>query len=84
MVGAGLGIGSSLTTFGADWAEDGLDWDDFKNLGANLGLDVLGLIPGGGAASKGVKIAKTLGKYASRAMATVAAYQGLSNADNII
>jgi hypothetical protein len=84
IVGAGLGIGSSLTTFGADWAEDGLDWSDIKNLGVNLGLDVLGLIPGGGAASKGVKIAKTLGKYASRAMATVAAYQGLSNADNII
>lgn len=84
VIGAGLGIGSSLTTFGADWAEDGLDWGDVKNLGANLGLDVLGLIPAGGAASKGVKIAKTLGKYASRAMATVAAYQGLSNADNII
>lgn len=83
-IGAGLGIGSSLTTFGADWAEDGLDWGDFKSLGANLGLDVLGLIPGGGAASKGVKIAKTLGKYASRAMAAVATYQGLSNANNII
>lgn len=84
IVGAGLGVGSSLTTFGADWAEDGLDWGDVKNLGANLGLDVLGLIPGGGAASKGVKIAKTLGKYASRAMAAVAAYQGLSNSNNII
>lgn len=84
IVGAGLGVGSSLTTFGADWAEDGLDWGDVKNLGANLGLDILGLIPGGGAASKGVKIAKTLGKYASRAMAAVAAYQGLSNSDNII
>ena len=83
-VSAGLGIGSSLTTFGADWAEDGLDWGDIGNLGANLGLDVLGLIPGGGAASKGAKIAKTLGKYASRAMAAVAAYQGLTNADNII
>lgn len=84
IVSGATGIGSSLTTFGADWAEDGLDWGDFKNLGANLGLDVLGLIPGGGAASKGVKIAKTLGKYASRAMAAVAGMQGLANSNNII
>ena len=33
MVGAGLGVGSSLTTFGADWAEDGLDLGDFFVVG---------------------------------------------------
>lgn len=83
-VSAGLGIGSSLTTFGADVAEDGLDWGDIGNLGVNIGFDLLGAIPGGGAASKGVKIAKTLGKYASRAMAVIAATQGLANSGDII
>lgn len=83
-VSAGLGIGSSLTTFGADVVEDGLDWGDIGNLGVNVGFDLLGVIPGGGAASKGVKIAKTLGKYASRAMAVIAATQGLANSGNII
>lgn len=84
VISAGLGIGSSLTTFGADVAEDGLDWGDIGNLGVNIGFDLLGAIPGGGAASKGVKIAKTLGKYASRAMAVIAATQGLANSGNII
>lgn len=83
-VSAGLGIGSSLTTFGADVVEDGLDWGDIGNLGVNVGFDLLGVIPGGGAASKGVKIAKTLGKYATRAMAVIAATQGLANSNNII
>lgn len=84
VISAGLGIGSSLTTFSADVAEDGLDWGDIGNLGVNIGFDLLGAIPGGGAASKGVKIAKTLGKYASRAMAVIAATQGLANSGNII
>lgn len=83
-ISAGLGIGSSLTTFGADVVEDGLDWGDIGNLGVNVGFDLLGVIPGGGAASKGVKIAKTLGKYATRAMAVIAATQGLANSANII
>jgi hypothetical protein len=83
-ISAGLGIGSSLTTFGADVIEDGLDWGDIGNLGVNVGFDLLGVIPGGGAASKGAKIAKTLGKYATRAMAVIAATQGLANSANII
>lgn len=83
-ISGATGVGSSLATFGADWAEDGLDWGDVGNLGVNLGMDVLGLIPGGGAASKGVKIAKTLGKYASRTMAAIAGMQGLANSNNII
>lgn len=84
IISGATGVGSSLATFGADWAEDGLDWGDVGNLGVNLGMDVLGLIPGGGAASKGVKIAKTLGKYASRTMAAIAGMQGLANSNNII
>ena len=42
-------------------------------------MDVLGLIPGGGSASKGVKIAKNLAKYASRIMATFGAMSTLTN-----
>lgn len=84
LISAGLGVGSSLISFGADVAEDGLDWGDASNLVMNLGFDVLGAIPGGGAASKSMKIAKTLGKYASRAMASIAVMNGVANADNII
>ena len=81
---AATGISSSLGTFFADAFEDGLDSGDFKNLGLNLGMDVLGLIPGGGSASKGVKIAKNLAKYASRITATIGAMTTLANGQQII
>ena len=83
-VSAIAGVGSSVGTFFADAFEDGLDWGDVKNLGANLGMDALGLIPGGGAASKGMKIAKNLGKYATRIIATVGALHTVANGDKII
>ena len=54
----GIGIGSSLTEFGADWASDGLDWGDVGRLGMNLGMDALSLIPVG----KTLKATKALGK----------------------
>lgn len=79
-----LGAGSSLGTFFADAFEDGLDGGDFGNLATNLGLDFLGLIPGGGAASKGAKIAKTLGRYATRIIATIGAIGTVANGDKII
>lgn len=42
-----LGVGSTLGNLGADWADESLSgWDVAKNLGMNLGLDVVGLIPG--------------------------------------
>ena len=84
VVSAATGVSSSLGTFFADAFEDGLDSGDFKNLGLNLGMDVLGLIPGGGSASKGVKIAKNLAKYASRIMATIGAMNTLTNGQQII
>ena len=56
------GLASTFTNFGADWAEDGLDSQDWKNFATNLGLDLVGLLPGVGAAGKAGKIAKTLGK----------------------
>lgn len=81
---AAAGLGSSLGTLYADAFEDGLDWGDIGNYVTNVGLDVLGLIPGGGSAAKGVKIAKQLGKYATRAIATIGAMNTLSNGQQII
>lgn len=81
---AATGAASSLGTFFADAFEDGIDGGDFGRLATNLGMDVLGLIPGGGAASKGAKIAKTLAKYTSRIMATIGAMSTVSNAPKIL
>lgn len=58
---AGLGIGSTVTNFITDATDDAVTSGEmWKNLGLNLGMDVMGLIPGGGAASKMGKIVKTL------------------------
>lgn len=71
---ATLGYGSSLANFGADWAEDGLQWGDVGNLAMNLGLDTVGLVPGLGSGAKGSKILKTAGKYIPRALTALAAW----------
>lgn len=56
-----LGVGSTVTNFFTDMSDDAVTAGEmWKNLGLNLGMDVLGLIPGGGAASKMGKIVKTL------------------------
>ena len=56
-----LGVGSTITNFGIDMFDDAVTAGEaWKNLGLNIGMDVLGLIPGGGAASKMGKIVKTL------------------------
>lgn len=58
---AGLGIGSTVTNFFTDMFDDAVTSGEmWKNLGLNLGMDIAGLIPGGGAASKMGKIVKTL------------------------
>ena len=55
------GVGSTLANFGVDMFDDAVTSGEmWKNLGLNLGMDALGLIPGGGAASKMGKIVKTL------------------------
>jgi hypothetical protein len=81
---AGIGLGSTATTFVTDIAEDGFQWGDAGRALTNAGLDILGAIPVAGTTSKGVKIARTLGKYASRALAAVSAVNGLANSSNII
>lgn len=58
---AALGVSSSLGNFFTDMADDAVTRGEmWRNLGLNLGMDIVGLIPGGGAATKMGKILKTL------------------------
>ena len=60
-ISAGTGIASTVGNFISDLADDAVTTGQaWKNFGMNLGMDALGLIPGGGAASKMGKIVKTL------------------------
>lgn len=80
ITGTAVGLGSSLTNFGADIADDGFQWSDVKNLGINVGFDLLGAIPiFGDAVGTGGKIIKNLTKWAPRVMAGLAGFQGISN-----
>lgn len=58
LASVGIGVGSSLAEFGADWAGDGLDLGDAGRLAMNLGMDALSLIPVG----KTLKATRALGK----------------------
>lgn len=60
-VSAATGVGSSLANLWADISDDGVSgWQAAKNFGMNIGMDIAGLIPGGGAASKTAKIVKSV------------------------
>ena len=85
ITGTAVGLGSSLTNFGADIADDGFQWSDVGNLGINIGFDLLGAIPiFGDIVGTGSKITKNLLKWAPRAMAGLAAYQGVANFDGMM
>lgn len=85
VTGVAVGLGSTLTNFGADIADDGFQWEDVKNLGINIGFDLLGAIPIlGDALGTGSKIARTAIKWAPRAMAGLAAFQGVANFDGMM
>lgn len=58
LASTGIGVGSSLAEFGADWASDGLGLGDAGRLAMNLGMDALSLIPVG----KTLKATRALGK----------------------
>lgn len=73
------GIGSSLTNFGADMFDKSVSLGDaFKNLGANVAMDTVGLVPGFGTAGKAGKITKTLVKYVPRIITVLSAANALS------
>ena len=60
-VSAGAGLTSTFGNLWSDLTDDAVTGGQaWKNFGMNLGMDALGLIPGGGAASKMGKIVKTL------------------------
>lgn len=77
---AGLGLGSSLATAYADIAEDGLQGSDIWNFGKNLAMDVVGLVPGFGAAGKSSKIVKNLVRYVPK-ITTILSAQNLVDKD---
>jgi hypothetical protein len=85
VTGTAVGLGSTLTNFGADIADDGFQWSDVKNLGINAGFDLLGAIPlFGDALGTGTKITRQLVKWAPRVMTGLAAYQGVKNFDGMV
>lgn len=62
-----LGVGSTIGNFTADLADESVGVGSaFLNAGAGLGMDLVGLIPGLGAAGKGSKIVKNLLKVAPK------------------
>lgn len=76
---AGTGLISSLTNFGADMFDKSVSAGDmWKNLGTNIAMDAVGLVPGFGAAGKAGKITKTLIKYVPKIVTTLSAANALS------
>ena len=76
---AGTGLVSSLTNFGADMFDKSVSAGDMlKNLGANIAMDAVGLVPGFGAAGKAGKITKTLVKYVPKIVTALSAANALS------
>lgn len=59
-----LGVGSTLANLGADIADGENLGSALSDAGVNLGLDIIGLIPGLGTSGKIGKITKTLTKFA--------------------
>lgn len=78
-ISAGTGLISSLTNFGADMSDKSVSAGDmWKNLGANIAMDAVGLIPGFGTAGKAGKITKTLIKYVPKIVTVLSAANALS------
>ncbi len=78
-VSAGSGLISSLTNFGADMFDKSVSAGDmWKNLGTNIAMDAVGLVPGFGASGKAGKITKTLVKYVPKIVTALSAANALS------
>lgn len=64
---AGLGVGSTLANLGADIFDDSVSAGDTAlNAVTGLGMDLVGLVPGFGAAGKSAKIAKNVVRLAPK------------------
>lgn len=78
---AALGLGSTLTNLGADIADDSISAGDTAwNAILGLGMDVVGLIPGFGAAGKSGKIVKNLVKLTPKLLTIWGASQSFAPA----
>lgn len=78
-ISAGSGLISSLTNFGTDMFDKSVSAGDmWKNLGTNIAMDAVGLVPGFGTAGKAGKITKTLVKYVPKIVTTLSAANALS------
>lgn len=78
-ISAGTGLISSLTNFGADMSDKSVSAGDmWKNLGTNIAMDAVGLVPGFGTAGKAGKITKTLIKYVPKIVTVLSATNALS------
>lgn len=83
-VSAVAGLGSTFGNLWSDLTDDAVTGGQaWKNFGMNLGMDVLGLIPGGGAASKMGKIVKTLKSVVPYVIALPGVASMLSNSPEI-
>ena len=82
---AAAGVSSTAMNAWADFKDEGVSTGQaFKNMFINLGMDIVGLIPGGGAATKGAKILKSLVKILPKAALAIGAVNGLKNSDQIL
>lgn len=78
-ISAGTGLISSLTNFGADMSDKSVSAGDmWKNLGTNIAMDAVGLVPGFGTSGKAGKITKTLIKYVPKIVTVLSAANALS------
>lgn len=85
-VGSALtGLSSTAMNAWADFKDDGVSAGQaFKNTFINFGMDIAGLIPGGGTAIKGVKILKSLIKILPKAALVIGIINGVANRDQIL
>lgn len=79
ITGAAIGVGADLADLYADINDKSVSgWDAALNLGTNLGLDLVALIPGG----EYFKIAKSIGKLGNTIAKGLAAYGILDTVAN--
>jgi hypothetical protein len=79
------GFGSTLANGYADLFDDGVSgWQAFKNFGISLGMDIAGMIPGGGAASKCTKIVRSIGKLIPKVSLALGALGAFKNREGIM
>lgn len=82
---AATGLGSTFLNAYADVRDDGVSgWQAFKNFGMNLGMDIAGLIPGGGFASKTAKIMRSVGSIIPKVALALGAISTFNNREGIM